>query len=95
MKTALIASAVAAVVMALVQPATACEPVRNAAASPHVAYAPEPPAATFERMLAPRRPIADAPLAPSAIDPLDAPFHAALWSGETVGAASLRTAKAR
>ena len=37
MKTALIASAVAAVVMALMQPATACEPVRNAAASPHVA----------------------------------------------------------
>jgi hypothetical protein len=100
MKTALIASAIAAVATLLVQPAIAAEPARDAARAPHVSYAPESPAAAFERMLAPRAPVTATPVARPTADPLDPHFHAALWS-EDAGAAragasaSVRTATLR
>ena len=42
--------------------------------------APESPLAAFERLFARRVSVLAAPPAPPTVDPLDAPFHAALWS---------------
>lgn len=42
--------------------------------------APESPLAAFERLFARRVPALAAAPAPAAVDPLDAPFHAALWT---------------
>ena len=100
MKTALIVAAMAAAALLLAQPALAAEPAVDAALAAHVAYAPESPAAAFDRMLAPRAPVTAAALARPAVDPLDPHFHAALWSDDASAArvavpATLRTAKAR
>ena len=100
MKTALIVAAMAAAALLLAQPALAAEPAVDAALAAHVAYAPESPAAAFERMLARCGPVTAAPLARPAVDPLDPHFHAALWSddaraAQVVTSTTLRTAKAR
>jgi hypothetical protein len=100
MKTTLIGFTLAAAGTLLVQPVIAAEPAHGAAGAPHVAYAPESPAAAFERMLAPRVPGTAAPLALPAADPLDPHFHAALWSDDAsvarvTASASLRTANVR
>ncbi|MGE5104545.1 MAG: hypothetical protein ACM3NZ_07365 [Betaproteobacteria bacterium] len=86
--------------MPIVAPAIAAEPVFDAASAAHVAYAPESPAAAFDRMLARRAPVTVAPLARPTVDPLDPHFHAALWSddaraAQVVTSTTLRTAKAR
>ncbi|MGE5097809.1 MAG: hypothetical protein ACM3SO_21910 [Betaproteobacteria bacterium] len=100
MKTTSIAYVMGAVAMLIVAPAIAAEPVVDAASAAHVAYAPESPAAAFERMLARCGPVTAAPLARPAVDPLDPHFHAALWSDDAgaarvVTSTTLRTAKAR
>ena len=100
MKTALTISAMAVAAMLLGQPVLAAEPTADAASAAYVSYAPESPAAAFDRMLAPRAPVTAAALARPAVDPLDPHFHAALWSDDASAArvavpATLRTAKAR
>ena len=47
---------------------------------PAASAAPESPLAAFERLFARSVAVVVAPPAPAAVDPLDAPFHAALWS---------------
>jgi len=49
-------------------------------ASERSVAAPEAPIAAFERLFAARVSTAPAAAAPIVDDPLDAPFHAALWS---------------
>ena len=89
MKTASITCALAVASTLLLQPAIA-DPFLDAARAAHVAYAPESPAAAFERMLA-HAPVTAAPLVQPVADPLDPHFHAALWTGTHRGAT--RTAK--
>ncbi len=82
MKTALAVTAVLLSFVAATQAACAetlvVGPDGVLAAARSIA-APESPAAAFERMLVARAP-ASAAAAPARVDPLEAPFHAALWS---------------
>ena len=100
MKTTSFAHAAGAAALLLVAPVIGAEPTLDATMATHVAYAPESPAAAFDRMLAPHAPVTAAPLARPAADPLDPHFHAALWSDDASAArvatsATLRAAKSR
>ncbi len=78
LSTTLVSLAAAAFVPAQAEP-LAVGPHGVQASTQSIA-APEAPIAAFERLLAARAPGVRTPTARLAVDPLDAPFHAALWS---------------
>lgn len=88
MKTPRIASLIlAGAALVVLRPATAACPasadlvdIDRPAIAATAASAPEHPIVAFERMLAPRTPVAGAPVAVEHPDPLTASFQATLWT---------------